>query len=91
VQEDVSIRNLRLILEALINASERSKDVNQLTDVARMSLARELTHRYAPAGTLQVLMFSPLRHSGFGVSKKNRWPRDWPPFYVSTRWSHSLF
>jgi len=59
VQEDISIRNLRAILEALINAADRDKDINNLSEIARISLAREISHRYAPNGKLTVLMLSP--------------------------------
>jgi len=59
VQENISLRNMRTILEALVNAADRDKDVNNLTEVVRISLTREISHRYAPDGTLTAIAFTP--------------------------------
>lgn len=59
VAEEVSIRNLRDILEALSEAGQREKDVLALTEFARISLKRQLSHQAAPQGTLRTLLLAP--------------------------------
>ncbi len=59
VAEEVSIRNLRDILEALAEAAQREKDVQALTEMARIALKRQLSHRAAPGGTLRALLLAP--------------------------------
>ncbi len=59
VSEEVSIRNLRDILEALADASQREKDVQALTEMTRIALRRQTYHRVCPSGELQALMLSP--------------------------------
>ncbi len=59
VEEDVSIRNMRAILEALINVDDKGKDTNNMTEIARIALARDTSHRYAADGILPSLSFSP--------------------------------
>jgi type III secretion protein V len=54
VEERVSIRPLREILEALSVHAPAERDPVQLTELVRASLRRQLTHRHAPAGTLAV-------------------------------------
>jgi type III secretion protein V len=58
VEEDIPIRNVRTILEALIEAGQHEKDVNNLTEYARVALRRQITHRYAPEGLLIVVALS---------------------------------
>jgi len=57
--EEVSIRNLRDILEALADASQREKDVQALTEMTRIALRRQTHHRICPSGELQALLLSP--------------------------------
>ncbi len=57
--EEVSIRNLRDILEALAEASQREKDVQALTEMTRIALRRQTHHRICPGGELQALLLSP--------------------------------
>ena len=59
VAEEVSIRNLRDILEALAEAAQREKDVQALTEMARIALRRQLNHRVAPRGELRALVLAP--------------------------------
>lgn len=59
VQEEVSIRNIRGILEALVEASQHEKDVLNLTEFARISLARQICHRAAPDNKLRVVAVTP--------------------------------
>jgi type III secretion protein V len=59
IEEDIPIRNFRAILEAMIEAGQHEKDVNNLTEYARIALRRQITHRYAPDGNLKVVTLSP--------------------------------
>jgi type III secretion protein V len=59
VAEEVSIRNLRDICEALAEAGQREKDVLALTEFTRVALKRQLCHRVAPSGELRALLLSP--------------------------------
>lgn len=57
--EAVSIRNLRDILEALAEASQREKDVQALTEMTRIALRRQTHHRICPDGELRALLLTP--------------------------------
>ena len=59
VEEEVAIRNLRDILEALADAAQREKDVHALTEMARIALKRQISHRVAPDGTLRAVLVRP--------------------------------
>jgi type III secretion protein V len=59
VSEGVSIRNLRDILEALSEAGQRDKDVQALTEFARVALRRQISHVVAPDGRLGAVMLEP--------------------------------
>lgn len=59
VEEEVPIRNQRDILEALADAAQREKDVYALTELARIALKRQTSHRVAPAGQLRALLLTP--------------------------------
>lgn len=59
VAEEVSIRNLRDVLESLADTGQREKDVQTLTEFARIALKRQTSHRLAPEGRLPCLMLSP--------------------------------
>jgi type III secretion protein V len=59
VGESVSIRNLRDILEALSEASQREKDAHALAEFARVALRRQISHQVAPRGRLAVVMLQP--------------------------------
>jgi len=59
VSESVSIRNLRDILEALSEASQRDKEVASLTEFARIALRRQISHTVAPQGKLRAIMLQP--------------------------------
>lgn len=52
VSEDVSIRNLRMILEALIEWGKKEKDVVQLTEYVRSSLKRQICFKYSGGSTM---------------------------------------
>ena len=59
VEEEVSIRNARDILEALAEAAQREKDVFALTELARIALKRQLCHAVAPEGALRAVLLTP--------------------------------
>jgi len=59
IEEEVSIRNMRGILEALVQASQHEKDVQNLTEFARMALARQICHRYAPEQKMVAVALTP--------------------------------
>lgn len=59
VEEEVSIRNLRGILEGLLQAATHEKDLNNLTEFARMSLSRQISHQVAPDGVLRAVGLTP--------------------------------
>lgn len=59
IEEEVSVRNMRGILEALVQASQHEKDVLNLTEFARIALARQLCHQYAPDNQLRAIALAP--------------------------------
>ncbi|MCG7929005.1 MAG: FHIPEP family type III secretion protein [Candidatus Thiodiazotropha lotti] len=59
IEEEIPIRNLRGILEALIETGQHEKDINNLTEYSRIALRRQITHRYAPSGVLQAVILTP--------------------------------
>jgi type III secretion protein V len=68
LHEEVSIRNLKGILEALVSPSTEG-DAAALAEKCRQALARQLSHKYAPAGPLYAFLVDPaveesLRTSG---------------------------
>jgi type III secretion protein V len=56
--EQVSIRNLRLILETLV-APNVEGDAAALADLCRAALSRHLSHRFAPSGPLFAYLVDP--------------------------------
>lgn len=58
VEESVSIRNLQAILEAVVDAGQSEKDINNLTEHVRVALSRQTCYRIAPTGALRVLVLS---------------------------------
>lgn len=56
--EDVSIRNLRAILEALVGAAQTEREQTALVEFVRIALARQTCHRYAPDGKLKAIAIS---------------------------------
>lgn len=60
VSEDVSIRNLRTILEALIEWGQKEKDSVLLTEYIRAALKRHLSHKYSGGqNMLPAYLFAP--------------------------------
>jgi type III secretion protein V len=60
VEEGVSIRPLREILEALAIFAPGEKDPVALTEAVRGALRRQITHKHAKNGALAVLLVDPL-------------------------------
>jgi type III secretion protein V len=58
IEEEIPIRNLRGILEALIETGQHEKDPNNLTEYSRIALRRQISHRFASNGTLQAVVLS---------------------------------
>ena len=52
VGEDISIRNLRAILEAMVEWGQKEKDVVQLTEYIRSSLKRYICHKYSSGNNI---------------------------------------
>lgn len=60
VSEDVSIRNLRTIMEALIDWGQKEKDSVLLAEYVRTSLSRYISHKYSSGhNMLPAYMFAP--------------------------------
>lgn len=60
VQENLSIRDLRSILEAIINWAPKEKDMVQLTEYVRMAMSRYISHKYSGGrGLLAGYLFDP--------------------------------
>ncbi|KAF3999329.1 EscV/YscV/HrcV family type III secretion system export apparatus protein [Glaciimonas immobilis] len=59
LSERISIRNFKLILEALAQWGGREKDVIALVEHVRGSMARYISHKFAIANQLRVVMLSP--------------------------------
>ena len=55
VEEEVPVRNLRAILESLVQYGGQEKDPASLAEFARIALARHTCHRLAPGGTLRII------------------------------------
>jgi type III secretion protein V len=58
LREQVSIRNLRAILEALVSPTTEG-DATQLVERSRAALARQLSHQHAAGGTLLAYLVDP--------------------------------
>lgn len=59
LREGVSIRNMKVVLEALAQWASREKDVIMLVEHARTALARFITASYARDGRISAVVLSP--------------------------------
>jgi len=60
LREGVSIRDLRTLLEGLLEAAPNTRDPEQLTELVRQKMSRQLTAAYrGPDGTLATLILDP--------------------------------
>lgn len=76
VEEQVPVRNVRIVLETIIEWAAREKDPEQLAEYVRIALARQISHRYAdqdrfiPAyvvdSDVEELVRGAIRHSSVG-------------------------
>ena len=76
VEEQVPVRNVRIVLETIIEWAQREKDPEQLAEYVRIALARQISHRYAdqdrfiPAyvvdNDVEELIRGAIRHSSVG-------------------------
>ncbi|NLC20599.1 MAG: flagellar biosynthesis protein FlhA, partial [Halomonadaceae bacterium] len=55
LEEDVSIRDMRTILDTLAEYAPHQQDTNELTALVRIALGRAITQQWFGAGTLNVL------------------------------------
>jgi type III secretion protein V len=58
IQEEVSVRNIRAILEALVSPTTEG-DASALAERCRQALHRYLSHKYAPTGPLYAYLADP--------------------------------
>jgi flagellar biosynthesis protein FlhA len=66
LRENVSIRDLRTILEGLIEMATSTRDVEQLTEMTRQRLARQITAAYTGSdGTISTLVLDPVAEDMF--------------------------
>ncbi|WP_427183916.1 type III secretion system export apparatus subunit SctV [Bordetella bronchialis] len=47
ISEDISIRDMRAVLEALVEWAQKEKDIVLLTEYVRMALKRYISHKYS--------------------------------------------
>lgn len=59
VDEQVPIRDIRALLEALAAAAPKAPSLNDQAEAARIALARHITYKYAPEGVLSVYRLAP--------------------------------
>jgi type III secretion protein V len=59
VEEGVSIRNTREVLESMSEAAQREKDLFTLTELTRTGLKLQISHQVAPDGVLRAVTLQP--------------------------------
>jgi len=60
LREGISVRDLRTILETLVEIAPATKDSEQLTEITRQRLARQITSSYkGPDGAVSALILDP--------------------------------
>lgn len=57
--EGISIRDLRVIAETLVENGQTERDVGMLTDYVRVALKEQICHAFAHHETLNAILFSP--------------------------------
>jgi type III secretion protein V len=58
-REGVSLRNVRLILETVLDWAPKERDPDVLADYVRLALKRQLCHEVARDGLIEVILMSP--------------------------------
>jgi type III secretion protein V len=56
IEEEVSLRNMRDLIEGLTEAAQDERDTFALVERTRISLKRHLSHHYAPNGKLRAIL-----------------------------------
>jgi type III secretion protein V len=59
LRENISVRNMRLIMETLADYGQRERDSGALAEYVRFALREQLCHQLAPAGQLSVYVLEP--------------------------------
>jgi len=59
IAEEVSIRNVRGILESLVQSAAHEKDTGNLTELVRIALARQICHQHAVDQNLNAIALEP--------------------------------
>lgn len=59
LSERISVRNLKLIMEALASWAPKERDVINLVELVRTSMARYICHKFTDGNELRVVMLSP--------------------------------
>jgi len=59
IEEEVSIRNVRGILESLVQSAAHEKDTGNLTEFVRIALARQICHQHAVNQNLNAIALEP--------------------------------
>jgi type III secretion protein V len=59
IQEKISVRNMKMVLEALAQWAPREKDVIALVECVRGALARYISHKFAYRDQLRAVVLSP--------------------------------
>jgi len=59
IDEEVSIRNVRGILESLVQSAAHEKDTGNLTEFVRIALARQICHQHAVNQNLNAIALEP--------------------------------
>lgn len=60
IQERISVRNMRLVMESLALWAPREKDIIILVEHVRGALARYICHKFAHAGEIRAVVVSPI-------------------------------
>ena len=59
IQERISVRNMRLVMEALALWSPREKDIITLVEHVRGALGRYICHKFSYSGEIKAIVISP--------------------------------
>jgi len=60
LEEEVPIRNVRCIMESLLEITQyKNVSVEQIAEMVRFALRRQLNYRYAPQGVLRAVQLAP--------------------------------
>lgn len=60
IQERISVRNMRLVMESLALWAPREKDIIILVEHVRGALARYICHKFSHAGEIRAVVVSPI-------------------------------